>query len=96
MTTASYTPAPEYSFSSTGGAITATRSAVGRYQMRFAGLATPARRGETVQVTPMGMTWATCTVPGWGSDGDDLVVTVECRAAAGAYVDTRYDLLVIE
>jgi probable HAF family extracellular repeat protein len=96
-TTPSYTPTAQASFNSSGGAITAARSAVGRYTMTFAGLATPFGGGEHVQVTPMlESIRAACNVVSWQNVGADLQIAVECRNGAGQYLDTRYDVLVIE
>ena len=95
-TTASYTPATNTSFNSSGGAITATRSAVGRYQMNFAGLQKLAGHTEHLQVTSVGATLSTCNVVSWGNSGSGLRVLVECRNGIGQFTDSRYGVLVIE
>ncbi len=96
-TTPSYTPTTTVSYNSSGGAITATRSAVGRYSITFAGLAGPTGSGEHVQVTPMLENLAaTCKVVDWWSLVGNLKIDVECRKTDGQLVDTRYGVLVIE
>jgi hypothetical protein len=96
-TTASYTPATNSSFNSSGGAITATRSAVGRYAMNFAGLQKLAGRTEHVQVAAaIASVLTTCNVVFWTNSADGLVANIECRNGSGQLVDARYDVLVIE
>jgi hypothetical protein len=95
-TTASYTPATNSSFNSSGGAITATRSAVGRYAMNFAGLQKLGSATEHVQVAAISNLLATCNVVHWGNSADGLLASIECRNGSGQLVDTRYDVLVIE
>ena len=95
-TTASYTPATNRSFNSSGGAITASRSAVGRYQLNFVGLQKLAGHTEHVQVTSVGATLSTCNVVSWGNSGNGLRVLVECRNGVGQFTDSRYGVLVIE
>jgi probable HAF family extracellular repeat protein len=95
-TTASYTPAINSSFNSSGGAITATRSSVGRYAMNFAGLQKVGAATEHVQVAAISSPLATCNVVNWGNSIDGLFANVECRDGSGQFVDTRYDVLVIE
>lgn len=95
-TTASYTPATNSSFNSSGGAITATRSAVGRYAMGFAGLQKLGGATEHVQVAAIASALATCNVVSWGNSADGLLANIECRSGAGQLVDARYHVLVIE
>jgi probable HAF family extracellular repeat protein len=95
-TVAAYTPSTVSSFNSSGGAISANRSAPGRYTMTFTGLQKLAGHTETVQVTPVGTALRTCNVVSWGNSGSSLRVSVECRNAAGQLADTRYQVLVIE
>jgi probable HAF family extracellular repeat protein len=95
-TTASYTPATNTSFNSSGGAITATRSAVGRYRINFAGLQKLAGATEHVQVAAIGNLLTTCTVVNWGNSANGLAANIECRSGSGQLVDSRYDVLVIE
>jgi hypothetical protein len=93
---ASYTPITTTSFNSSGGPITATRTAVGRYAMNFTGLQKLPGHTEHVQVTGMGGELRTCNVVFWGNSADGLQVNVECRDRAGQLADARYEVLVIE
>jgi probable HAF family extracellular repeat protein len=93
---ASYTPAASTAFNSSGDAIIATRSSVGRYAIAFAGLQKPAGHTEHVQVTSIGTTLSTCNVVNWGNSDNRLRVLVECRNGAGQFVDSQYGVLVIE
>jgi len=95
-TTASYTPATNSSFNSSGGAITATRWAVGRYTMNFAALQKLAGATEHVQVAAIRTLLTTCNVVNWGNSTDGLAANIECRNGSGQFVDTRYHVLVIE
>jgi probable HAF family extracellular repeat protein len=93
---ASYTPAASTAFNSSGDAIIATRSSVGRYAIAFAGLQKLAGHTEHVQVTSIGTTLSTCNVVNWGNSDNRLRVLVECRNGAGQFVDAQYGVLVIE
>ena len=95
-TTSAYTPNLRYSFNSSGGAITAFRTSVGRYHIEFDGLQKLSGHTETVHVTPWGTGPTACHVSGWGNGGGHLWVNVECRRLNGNLVDTRYNVLVIE
>jgi len=96
--TASYTPNLHYSYNSASGAITATRSAVGRYAIEFEGLQKLTGHSENVQVTPWGTGYATCKVVNWGNSatGTAFRANVECRNITGAFKDARFNVLVIE
>ncbi len=87
MATASYTPNATYSYNSAGGAITATRSAVGIYAITFAGLTIGS--GD-VQVTAYGGN-RHCNVQNWTGS----TVNVRCYDAANAPADSRYDVAVV-
>jgi hypothetical protein len=97
-TTASYTPQANTSFNSSGGAVIASRSSVGHYTMKFVGLQKPPGHSDHVQVTGVGSLLRTCQLFAWSASGDGtgLQAAVECRDAAGQFVDTRYEILVIE
>ena len=88
---ASYTPNPIYSFNSSGGAITAARSAIGVYSVTFSGLG---GGGGHVQVTAYS-TAAYCRTDGWSSPGTDVVIFVACFDSLGAAVDSLYDVLFV-
>jgi probable HAF family extracellular repeat protein len=95
-TSASYTPSASTAFNSSGGAITATRSGAGRYAMNFGGLKKLPGHTEHVQVTSVGTTLSACNVVNWSNSSAGLKVLVECRNGAGQFVDSRYNVLVIE
>ncbi|MFZ5442301.1 MAG: M4 family metallopeptidase [Myxococcota bacterium] len=93
-TTASYSPNAGYAHDAAGGAISITRSAVGRYAVRFPGLGGGTIAGGTVQVTPYGPGSERCQVVSWSTGTADLTANIACFTAAGVAVDTRYDVLV--
>lgn len=93
-TSASYTPSTTYSHNSSGGTITITRSSIGRYAVRFAGLGGSGTAGGHVQVTAYGGGSETAKVANWGSSGTDFIVNVRCFNSSGTPVDTRYTVLV--
>jgi hypothetical protein len=84
--TPSYTPPSSYSYNATGGAITATRSAVGLYALRFAGLVMDS---GNVQVSTYGLGANHCAVLGWSGD----TANVSCFDAAGTPADAPYTLV---
>lgn len=88
-TSASYTPDPDYSFNPTGGAITATRSAVGTYTMTFDGIYGMGLGRGNVQVTAYGGQDHRCKIVSWAID----TANVKCFDSAGAPVDSRYSLV---
>ena len=92
-TSASYTPDTTYSYNSSGGAISATRSGVGTYQMAFAGLAAGLVGGD-VRVTSYN-SLARCKVASWSSGGADLLANVNCYTPTGSLVDSDYTILVM-
>ncbi len=91
---ASYTPSATYSFNSSGGTITATRSGTGVYSVRFAGLARADGQRENVQVTAYSDP-AYCNIAGWQNEGADLVVNILCFATTtGSAIDSYYTVFV--
>jgi len=86
-TDASYTPPPAYSYNAGGGAITASRSGTGVYNMTFSGLAAP---GGNVQITAFTPD-RRCYTIGWSSSA----VNVACVDAAGAAADAAYNVLFV-
>lgn len=84
---ASYTPSTSYSYNSSGGAITITRSGAGTYAVTFAGLAVSS--GD-VQVTSYNST-ARCNVTNWGGSA----VNVACRNSSGTAVDSMFTIAVV-
>ena len=92
----SYTPSTLYSFNSSGGGTTITRSATGVYQVTFTGLGSNGTEGGHVQVTSYGSGNSHCKVRSWDSTGADFVVNVRCfDGGAGAAADSQYDVQVI-
>jgi hypothetical protein len=84
---ASYTPALQYQFNSTGATNTITRSATGTYKVHLPGLA--ANNGD-IQVTGYGSDPNRCKVTGRGTTGSELTVDILCLTPAGDPVDTNY------
>lgn len=97
-TTASYTTDPGLSFNSSGGAILVERGLVGRYSIKFVGLQKQPGHSEIVQVTAVGYPLRSCQIFAWATSGDgtSLQAAVECRDANGDFIDSRYEILVME
>jgi len=92
---ASYTPDATYSFNSSGGAISITRSGIGNYAVQFAGLG-GGTVGGNVLVTAYGSGSETCKVASWNfAAGVNFVANVRCFTAAGVAVDTRYTINIV-
>ena len=92
--TASYTPDPTFAYNA-GGGITITRTAIGSYQVTFAGIEAAVADVGNVQVSAYG-TSSRCLIGGWGSDGSgNLVVDVRCYAGANPF-DSRFNVLFVE
>lgn len=88
---ASYTPSTGYSYNSSGGGITISRSSTGVYLVTFTGLGSSLT--DNVLVTAY-ETSGYCQVGSWGaSAGGDASVTVRCYDAAGAAADQYYDIV---
>src|SRR5438270_61729 len=94
-TSASYTPSTIYSFNSSGGGITISRSGVGAYVVNFSGIGGSGSAGGNVLVTAYGGGSETCKVVSWNSGGADFIVNVRCFNSAGGAVDTRYAARVV-
>jgi hypothetical protein len=86
---ASYVPNATYSYSASGGAITATRSSAGQYEMSFAGLSLGAGH---VKVSGHGNSSVQCNPGAWGAGR----VSVSCFDSAGAPADSDYDVVVTQ
>jgi hypothetical protein len=91
----SYTPSTTYSFNSSAGAITITRSGVGAYAVKFSGLGGNGSAGGNVLVTAYGGGSETCKVVSWDSGGADFIANVRCFTDTGSPVDTRYAARVV-
>jgi hypothetical protein len=72
---------PDESYNSLGGALDATRTALGRYTLRLGGFAATPGVG-TVHVTAIGQTATHCKVEGVGTSGSDMIVAARCFAGA--------------
>jgi hypothetical protein len=86
---------PDATFSSSGGAITITRSSVGRYLVELAGLQKEPGHTENVQVSALSTLPRTCNAVDIRNSATGLQVSVECRQGA-AMVDARFQLTVLE
>ncbi len=96
-TSAQYQPAASVARSSSGGAITVTRLALGQWRVRFAGLAAAGGAiAEAAFVTSLGQPYGACVVDSFGPTGADLDVVVRCVDRFGAAVDHMFSVLVIE
>ena len=93
---ASYTPNTSYSYSSSGGLITITRSGVGTYKVNFAGLQKLPGHTENVQISGYGSGFRTCAIGNWLNSANGLSVNLSCRDVKGALVDSFYTILVFE
>ena len=89
---ASYAPIPFYRFNSGNGAVSATRTGTGTYTIAFGGFSGSGLGGGHVQVTGYSAFDRRCSVTSWGSEN----VNVRCHNAAGALVDTPYNVLFIK
>lgn len=92
-----YAPQREVSSSSSGGAITAKRTATGTYQIVFAGLAHAAGASEGVIVSSFGTGATYCTLVSWGNSGaSDLVANVECWDTSDNLADSLFLILIVQ
>jgi hypothetical protein len=87
--TASYTPSTFYSSNPSGGSITISRLATGRYNVTWTGADPYIFDGGDVQVTAYGGGAAECKVEGWGSES----ATIRCFMPNGTLVDSYFDVL---
>lgn len=88
-TSASYSPSSLYAYNSKGGSITATRSGVGKYDMKFDSLN---MSGGNVQVSSYGGADTSCQVDVWGSSS----ANVSCYDKSGNPADSRYVIRMID
>ena len=95
--TSGYTPPSDASKNSSGGAITAKKTAVGAYQVTFAGLAHAAGATEGVQVSVFGVGAVFCTLASWANSGvNDLVVNVTCWDTFDNPADAPFNVLIVQ
>jgi hypothetical protein len=92
---ATYVPAAATRFNSGGGTIEVTRSAVGVYSVRFAGLGRQPGQRDNVQVSANGSVFAYCKVDLWSTNGADLVVPVVCFDVNGNPADSRFTIMAL-
>ena len=93
--TAVYTPNSIYSYSSTGGAITAQKQGAGLYLVTFAGMGANASAGGNVQVSSVSND-ATCNVNAWvqGATVNDVAIQVQCKQN-GTAVDSTFSVMFV-
>jgi hypothetical protein len=88
--TATYSPPPAYSSNPAGGAISITRSGVGKYDIWWVGVDAEILGAGNVQVTAMGSAKAQqCKVKGQGPER----AQVQCFAPNGTLVDSYFTVL---
>lgn len=92
-----YVPASGARFNSGGGTIEVTRSSVGDYSVRFAGLGRQPGQRDNVQVSAYSTVFAYCKVKIWNASasGPDLVVPVICLDVNGIPQDSRFTIMVV-
>jgi len=86
-----YTPNPNFSH----GTVVATRLSVGDYEIEFAGMASPPRRPENLQVSAFSTTYSACTIVDRNNSPIGRLVRVQCRDAAGRLADSRFNILLL-
>lgn len=95
-----YHPSPDYSFNAYGDAATYNtvyRTGTGTYRVacKGAGGSGWGVAGGHVQVTAYGPTNSYCKVQNWDSGGVDFQGYVRCYNAAGALVNSQFDLMYV-
>jgi hypothetical protein len=90
-----YSPDASTRFSSSGGTITVTRTSVGQYTVRFAGLGRPPGGHDNVQVTGYGGVPVYCKPALWDASSADLVVQVNCVLRDATKADSKFTILAI-
>jgi hypothetical protein len=93
--TGPYVPAAATRFNSGGGTIDVTRSSVGVYSVRFAGLGRQPGQRDNVQVSAYSSVLAYCKADVWSTSGADLVVPVVCFDVNGNPVDSRFTIMAL-
>jgi len=91
----SYVPNTFYQFNSTCNTNTISRAGVGKYTVKFPGLAAlpgDPQPGGTVKVTAYGTGSEICKVESWTAVGPDESVEIRCFTALGAAADTQYSV----
>jgi len=93
--TATYTPDANYSFNSSDGVNTVTRTGTGTYDVRFGGLRRDAGAHDDIQVSAYGTTAAYCKPSQWNSSGPDMVATVVCLLPNAVTIDSRFTAVLL-
>lgn len=95
--TTGYPPSHDLAASSSGGAITAKKTALGTYQIVFAGLARAVGAAEGVIVSSFGAGNVYCTLASWGNSGaNDLTANVNCWDPTDAPADSQFLILIVQ
>lgn len=92
------TPQANYSYNSGGGAIGVTRTGVGLYSVRFAGInpsPAPGGKGPAAQIIGYGGSALRCTIDTITPTGADVTVNIACYAAGGAAANGPFALLLL-
>lgn len=90
------TPDAAYGFNSLGGALTAVRQAVGRYQVTIPGFGGAAGESRLPFVNAISGAQTVCVAVDWTMIGvTDATVNVECTEPAGIFVDSDFVVMAI-
>jgi len=97
--TGPWAPTTDNSYSSSGQPMTITTPAVGRFDVRLAGLASLPGQRTNIQVGLYGTTGnvanrSHCGVTGWENSGPDLVAHLNCFNTAGAAINWPFSMVV--
>ena len=79
--------------SNNGRPVDITRTAAGKYELKFAALHGDAAAGGNVQVSAYGNGPAWCKVGGWQKSGADMIVRIGCFDG-GTPADSQFSVLV--
>jgi len=86
-----------FTASSSNGPITTRRIATGQWTVSFAGLGRPAGATDIVVLSAFVGADHSCSIISWGNSGtNDLAVTLQCFDPAGAPLDGRFSIIVVE
>lgn len=83
------------SFNSGGGTIEVTRTSIGTYSVRFAGLGRQPGQRDNVQVSAYNSSATDCKADVWSTNGADLIVPVLCRDPVANPADSRFTVLAL-
>ncbi len=88
-----YQPDAAYAYSGSGLPVSIRRLSLGRYAVRFQGLASGLTHGGNAQVTAYGQSGEFCQTVSWHPNGADAVINIACFNAAGAPAGSRFAAL---